>query len=147
MSDVHAPALPARRRLYLFNDLTDGAGQAICSTLSAHDLAAEYRMVTSPAERQANWRAASALLFFVSQDVPHGRETVFTEVDTCLAEVGPLPAALLTNSKDPMFLKSCYSHGISQVLQTSLSVSTIVQSLRLIAHGHAFVPIRLLITT
>ena len=144
MSDVHAPAVPVRRRHYVLRDLAGGRGRAVCSALSAHDSAADYRVVMSPAEFEPDWPAA--LLFFVGQDVHQGRTTLFAEIGRFRAQLGQLPAALLTDSDDEAFLKSCYAEGISQVLQTSLPVSSIILSLEMIAHGHAFVPVRLLIS-
>lgn len=144
MTDVLAPATFVRRRLYLLRDLADGRGDAVWSALSAHDLAAEYRVVISLSQSQPDWVAATGLLFFVTQEVAQGPSTLFTQARAFLSEFGPVPIALITDSDDARFLKSCYAHGISQVLQTTLSMSVIVHSLQLIAHGRAFVPVRLL---
>ena len=118
----------------------------MCSALSANDVAADYHVVISSAELQSDCHSASALLFFAGQDAAQGQRTLFTEVSGFRAKLGHLPAALLTDSDDETFLKSCYAEGISQVLQTSLPVSSIILSLEMIAHEHAFVPVRLLIS-
>ena len=118
----------------------------MCSALSAHDSAADYRVVMSPAELEPEWPEASALLFFVGRDVHQGRTRLFGEISRFRAKLGHLPAALLTDSADSTFLRSCYAEGISQVLQTNLSVKSIILSLQMIAHEHAFVPVQLLIS-